>query len=65
MREVWPAVLVRESSSQLIRHSLDIGVRYSTYIVLTDFQGSERLHRGPEFSHNYLIDYLVDYHVFT
>ncbi len=31
-REVRPGVLVRESSSQLIRYSLDTGVRYSTYL---------------------------------
>ena len=24
-----------------------------------DFQVSERLHRGPEFARNYLIDYLI------
>ena len=40
-REVRPSLLVRESSMQLIMHSLD---RYILYI-LTDFQESERLHR--------------------
>ena len=29
--------------------------------IFTDFQVPERLQRGPEFSHNYLIDYLRDY----
>ena len=57
-REVRPAVLHRESSAQLIMYSLDTCVRYSTYIY-TDFQVSERLHGGPEFSGNYLIDYVI------
>ena len=35
-------------------------VRKSIYIS-TDFQISEGLHRGPEFSPNYTIDYLIDY----
>ena len=47
-REVLLAELVRESSTQLIMYSLD-----------TDFQVSERLHEGPEFSDNYLIDYII------
>ena len=33
--------------------------------MFTDFQVSERLHRGPEFSHNYLIDYLINYTIIT
>ena len=45
MREVRPAVLVRESNTQLVMYSLDTCVRYSTYN--TDFQVSERLHEGP------------------
>ena len=71
MREVWPAVLVGESTctctyiSQLLMYSLDTctctGIRYSIYTVLTDFQVSERLHWGPEFSHNYLIDYTIGF----
>ena len=32
--EVWPAVLSRESSTQLIMYSLDTCVRYSTYIPI-------------------------------
>ena len=56
-REVRPAVHRRESSAQLIIYSLDTCVRYSTYN--TDFQVSERLHGGPEFSGNYLIDYVI------
>ena len=35
-------------------------VRKSIYIS-TDFQISEGLRRGPEFSPNYTIDYLIDY----
>ena len=35
-------------------------MRKSIYIS-TDFQISERLHRGTEFSHNYTIGYLIDY----
>ncbi len=31
----------------------------------TDFQVSEGLHRDPEFSRNYLIDYLRDYLIIT
>ena len=34
MREVQPAVLVRESSTQLLIYSLDTCVRYSTYNVM-------------------------------
>ena len=45
---IRPAVLVRESNTQLVRYSLDITVFKS-------------LHRGPEFSHNYLIDYTIGY----
>ena len=56
-REVRPAVLRRESSAQLIMYSLGTCVRYST--CNTDFQVSERLHGGPEFSGNYLIDYVI------
>ena len=54
-REVRPAVLRREISAQLIMYSLDTCVRYSTCIILI----SERLHGGPEFSGNYLIDYII------
>ena len=43
----------------LVRYSLDTRARYSIYF--TEFQVPEGLHRGPEFSHNYLIDYLRDY----
>ena len=49
-----PYILVREStcSMQLVMYSLDICVRY--YFV--DFQASKRLHKGPDSSHNHLID---------
>ena len=29
------------------------------YIIITEFRVSERLHRGPEFFHNYLMDYTI------
>ena len=57
--EVQLAVFVRESSTQLVMYSLDTCVRYSTYN--TNFQVSERLHEGSEFSHNYVIDYTIGY----
>ena len=59
-REVQPAVLVRESSTQLVMYLLDTCVGYYTYYY-TDFQVSERLHEGPEFSGNYLIDYTIGF----
>ena len=57
-REVWPAILIREStcSTQLVMYTLDTFIRYSTYNVFTDFQVLERLHGGPELFRNYLID---------
>ena len=33
--------------------------------VFTNFQVSERLHGGPEFSGNYLIDYTIGYTTIT
>ena len=54
-QKVQPAILVRESSTQLIRYSLDI---FQISYILTTFKGSERLHQGPKFSH-YLIDYTI------
>ena len=61
-RKVRLAVLVKESSTQLVMYLLDTCARYSTYNNYTDFEVSERLHEGPEFSGNYLIDYI--YHRF-
>ena len=55
-REVWPAILTRKSSTQLVMYTLDTFVRYSTYNVFTDFQVLKRLHEGPELFRNYLID---------
>ena len=49
-RKFGSAVLVRESNMELLKYSLDIRVRYSSY-MFTDFQVSERLHRGPKISH--------------
>jgi hypothetical protein len=45
-QEVQPAILVKESSTQLIRYSLDTCVRYSTYLLIFKSQkGSiEALH---------------------
>ena len=40
--EIWPSLLVR--------YSLDTRKRYVLYIF-TEFKVSERLHRGPRFSH--------------
>ena len=59
--EVWSAILVRESSTQLVMYSVDTCVRYSTYNYYTDFQVSETLHGGPKFSGNYLIDYTIGF----
>ena len=57
-REVRPAVLRRESSTHPVMYSRDSYMRQILYIYYTDFQVSERLHGGPEFSGNYLIDYV-------
>ena len=38
-REVRPAVLVRESSTQLLIYSLDTGVRHSTSLVPRPLKG--------------------------
>ena len=48
-REGWPAILVRESNSQLIRYSLDTGVRYSTYLPIFKSQ------KGSSEALNFLI----------
>ena len=60
-REVQPAVLVRESSAQPVMYLLDTCVGYMRRIlyIYTDFQVSERFHGGPEFSGDYLIDYVI------
>jgi hypothetical protein len=47
-------ILVRESSMQLI-----VGYMRWILYILADFQVVERLHSGPEFSHDYLIDYQI------
>ena len=56
-REVRPSLLVREGNTLLVRYSLDTRTRHSTYF--SEFQVPEGLHRGPQFSHTYLIDYLI------
>ena len=48
-REVRPVVLVRGSSSQLIRYSLDTGIRYSTYLPIFKSQ------KGSSEALNFLI----------
>jgi hypothetical protein len=62
-REVRPAVglLVRESSTQLLIYIIRWIHVSDTLHIFTDFQVSERLrlHGGPEFSDNYLIDYII------
>ena len=55
MCEVRPAVLVRESSTQLNC------IRWIHASDTTDFHISERLHGGPAFSGNYLIDYTIGF----
>ena len=37
---------------------LDVSMSYVLYILL-DFEVTEGLRRGPEFSHNYTIGYLI------
>ena len=37
-QEVRPATLVRENSTRLVRYSLDICVRYSTYLLIFESQ---------------------------
>ena len=53
-REVRPAVLVRESSTQLVN-------MHKILYIYINFQVSERLHGGPEFSLYYLIDYTIGF----
>ena len=60
MREVQTAVIVRESNIQLLMYSLDIIMCKSIYTSM-DFQNSEGLCQGPEFSPDYIIDYHTDY----
>ena len=50
-REVQPAVLTRESSTQL--YSLDSCISYSTYLPI--FRSLKGSMGGPEFLGNYLI----------
>ena len=56
-REVRPAVLRRESSTQLIMYSLDTCVRYSTYIPIFKSQkgSTEALNFLAITSYHYLI----------
>ena len=53
--------ICQRSNMQLLMYSVFSGyIRKSIYNRM-DFQISEGLHLGPEFSHNYTIDYLVDF----
>ena len=61
MREVRPSLLIREGKTLLVRYSLDTRARY----FINKFQVSKGLHRGPEFSHNYLIDYTIGFIIIT
>ena len=44
-----PAILVRESSMQLLRYSLDTCVRYTTYFLISSLRKAL----------NFLMDYLI------
>ena len=62
-QEVRPATLVRESSTWLVRYSLDTYVRYSTYLAI--FKSQNGSIEALNFLVNYLIDYLRDYLIIT
>ena len=50
MREVQPALLVRENSTQVLMYSLDMYVSYTVYNYdSVDFQVSEVFCKGSEF----------------
>ena len=55
MCEVRPAVLIRESSAQLMMYSLDTCVRYSAYILIFK---SQKVYTGLE-----ALNFLVITHV--
>jgi hypothetical protein len=57
-QKVRPAILVTESSTQLIMYSLDICVRYCTYLPI--FKSQKGSIEALNFL-NYLIDYLIHY----
>ena len=57
LHEVRPAVLVRENVTQLLMYSLDTCVRYSTHLLI--FKSQKDSMEAPEFSGNYLIDYVT------
>ena len=69
MCEVRPAVLVGESSSQLLMYSLDTGIRYSTYLLIFKSQtlgsnsGSQQPFMHAEhfetFHSNYIISFII------
>ena len=47
--EVWPAILIRESSTQLVMYLLDTHVRYSTYLLIF------KSHKGSSEALDFLI----------
>ena len=55
-REVRPSLLVREGNTLLI---IFTGYTRKILYIFTEFQVSERLHRGPEFLNDYLIGYII------
>ena len=50
---------------QYTAYKVFAGYTQKILYILTEFQISERLHRGPEFSHNYLIDYTIGFIIIT
>ena len=63
--EVRPSLLVREGNMLFVRYSLDTRARYSTYSLNFESQKGSHVHRDPEFSHNYLIDYTIGFIIIT
>ena len=58
--DVWPAALVRESSTQLLMYSLDTCVRYSTYMYLPIFKSQKgSMEAGALNFPIYLMDYII------
>ena len=47
------------STCQHATSNIFTGYMHKSIYISTDFQISEGLRRGPEFSHNYTIDYVI------
>ena len=60
--EVQPSIIATHQRRQ---HAVFTGYTRQILYIFTDFQVSERLHGGPEFSGNYLIDYTIGYITIT